>query len=1525
MQDILYSLLRTTFLLTVCGGVCFLALRKTEDRLPHLSRFLWLAVLLSGWFWLQPVVQIPFTHLAGTPRSPENPAASPPAPLPTPLEFEHPRPVQRPEIASFPEPIATASLPPVVETKPFDWKPWLFKTIFAVWVGGMVVSIFLAAAGYLRFLSRLRKTVPAGEDFAGPWRRLLEEHGLDARSIPMFVSDGRENLGPALIRTVRGYRLIIPNELWSELSEAGRCGILKHELEHFRRRDVWKSLFVRVLALPHWFNPIAHLAVHRVEEAAERLCDRAAFGVRREGVFEFAKTLLLLHENAPTQFVARQSIFGRGLKHRVACLLQENHEQKVSTMKKILLISGAVVLLTACLFRIEFVEKIAAEPLKTEVPVNEPESVVPVSTEKITGRVFAEAEKPAIGVIVRIIGETAAQDRETTTNENGEFALEKPQDASFFGMVYAVDADGKRIGEGRWSMNAKTGEIKSITIPLQKADRIITGTVADPEGRPAEGILVAGSYQTVRSEIVRTDKEGKFQFLYPEKLSLLRLIAFKKGVGFDICPTEEIDPYQPMGEVAVTPPDKISNGPFHLKLAPIEPVKIRVVDQDGKPLVGAGVNPWLIQKPCELPKPEPVMWGSPYAKERHAKQFNTSGLNWFDALTDADGIATIDTVPKNFLDDSTFNAHGPLGGVVQPDGSKRYYGRAKNSWKEIKIEDGLPTLTLPRQGSVKGTVKLEDGTPVSDVYIGVRWHNGSGGGQQTDKNGEFRLQDNANVIYNLSFDSDKGAAPSVFNYSVGDGSEEKKLEVVLKPGIRLYGKVFMPDGSPAPDFYVTVNEKDPNPPKSFDRTNTDYESRRSGTVYATDTADKYLHFNSQDNPRSGKKKELAVGEYETLLPAVPREYSFRAVKYPDKENPKEITANVSDVRLLGTEKEFKLDFYLSEKGDNNCTPLADTPPPESPKRVTEKKTYDEVSGRVVDEGGKPLEGVLVKVEYARSEDAGKITETKTNADGRFTVKGPFQLETDKENGKPVIWNAPSLVFLTEGKARLKVRIPDDSNEINAVLQPGARLQGRVIDDRTGKGAANTVVRFCDMNALDNQLQLNRDTKTDAEGNYRTPFGFRPGRYVVFVLDENDPKNETLGKIEPVEVTLKNPTFQVPDLHVNQCGWIEGRFLDAETGEPVPMHGVNIDHVCTSPNKFRQVIDMQPFLMASGTTFKARAFPGENRLRLLGGRDKDQIKGLDQYCTKLMNIKPGETVSLKFEVIRDVTVEALGKLPEPVEEEREAAAAVKRLGGWYKVDADNHVVEVNMSYRNLDDVYYTNPQRNTDAVMPFLPRFSRLKSLVIRDGQVTNESAKYLTELTQLESLSWGSCRIGDAGAAQLEGLKKLRKIHMDNAKLTDVSLKVFSKLPELRELSLQGNAFTNRGLEYLQQSKTLEELWWCLGKTKPNDESLAILAKFPNLKKTEIQGADVTAAGFENLARSPSLKKISFEWPDDEKRSDNRRLAESLAKIKTLEVFSTVSVGFSEDEARTLARALPKLKELGNWDERQLQRLRERN
>ncbi len=91
--------------------------------------------------------------------------------------------------------------------------------------------------------------------------------------IPLIVS--RET-GPALCWSRAGYRLVVPESLWAGLSTSERSAILRHELEHYRRGDLWTALLARGLVVLHWFNPLAWWAVGRFEAQAEFLCDRAA-------------------------------------------------------------------------------------------------------------------------------------------------------------------------------------------------------------------------------------------------------------------------------------------------------------------------------------------------------------------------------------------------------------------------------------------------------------------------------------------------------------------------------------------------------------------------------------------------------------------------------------------------------------------------------------------------------------------------------------------------------------------------------------------------------------------------------------------------------------------------------------------------------------------------------------------------------------------------------------------------------------------------------------------------------------------------------------------------------------------------------------------------------------------------------------------------------------------------------------------------------------------------------------------------
>ncbi len=142
------------------------------------------------------------------------------------------------------------------------------------------------------------------------------------------------------------------------LPTAGRLSILKHELAHWKRRNLLKSTLVRLLVLPHWFNPLAWAAAARLGEVAEWACDEAAKGATLEGCREYAKALLQLDAIFGPRLSYRAAASGRGLSARVQRLLCP-HNEKDSIMKKAMVFGAALGFVLLGLVRVNLV---AQEP-----------------------------------------------------------------------------------------------------------------------------------------------------------------------------------------------------------------------------------------------------------------------------------------------------------------------------------------------------------------------------------------------------------------------------------------------------------------------------------------------------------------------------------------------------------------------------------------------------------------------------------------------------------------------------------------------------------------------------------------------------------------------------------------------------------------------------------------------------------------------------------------------------------------------------------------------------------------------------------------------------------------------------------------------------------------------------------------------------------------------------------------------------------------------------------------------------------
>ncbi|HVU44290.1 MAG TPA: M56 family metallopeptidase [Xanthobacteraceae bacterium] len=277
----------------------------------------------------------------------------------------------------------------------------------AAWGGGIGLLVLAWLAGYARFVRRLPTGRMASIEWLDEWQTLLTDHGI-TRTVPLRVT---ADMGPMLCRLPRGYELLVPGPLWQELNATERAAILRHELAHLERGDVWKSLAARVLALPHWFNPFSWWAVRRFDEAAEWACDRAASA--EHATTTYARALVRLGEVAGRHASYSPAARGRPLAARIRRLLAGRLRED-SSAKKALLLAACTGFALAALVRVELVAREATQQPKTAssdseslataddasprdaVPTNVVENGQPPNDDAVIGPVLANQEAPPV-------------------------------------------------------------------------------------------------------------------------------------------------------------------------------------------------------------------------------------------------------------------------------------------------------------------------------------------------------------------------------------------------------------------------------------------------------------------------------------------------------------------------------------------------------------------------------------------------------------------------------------------------------------------------------------------------------------------------------------------------------------------------------------------------------------------------------------------------------------------------------------------------------------------------------------------------------------------------------------------------------------------------------------------------------------------------------------------------------------------------------------------------------------------------
>lgn len=184
--------------------------------------------------------------------------------------------------------VSEKSVPSFKINRWFDSTTWLLIAGL-IWAGGSALyfAIFLKRSLSLtKFLSHLELVSDAKEVQA--LQKAAQDLGANFR-IGLYTSKAISV--PIAVRLGKA-RIIFPQTLYSQLTEAQLRAVLLHEIAHLIRHDSRIGLLQEACQIIYWWNPICWRLSKQIDLLRERLCDMQA--IRFDGGRALAEALVFL-------------------------------------------------------------------------------------------------------------------------------------------------------------------------------------------------------------------------------------------------------------------------------------------------------------------------------------------------------------------------------------------------------------------------------------------------------------------------------------------------------------------------------------------------------------------------------------------------------------------------------------------------------------------------------------------------------------------------------------------------------------------------------------------------------------------------------------------------------------------------------------------------------------------------------------------------------------------------------------------------------------------------------------------------------------------------------------------------------------------------------------------------------------------------------------------------------------------------------------------------------------------------------
>ncbi len=237
------------------------------------------------------------------------------------------------------------------------------KILFVIWLIGVIIFAVKFLVSHYKFKSYLSAhSTPCDADTSALSETVAKQMKIKKVSVVKL-----KGISSPMMLGLRRATIILPERIYSQ---AELRLIIKHELYHFKKRDLLYKAALLVCKMIHWFNPFMAVIEREIESLCELACDERVIqnenkNDRKTYCHAILNSASLKEEKQMTPILSSNFVNDKNnLKHRLSLIISNTKKKRFTCLSVIVIL---LTLLSGTVFGVAYDNTDASYPVNGEI------------------------------------------------------------------------------------------------------------------------------------------------------------------------------------------------------------------------------------------------------------------------------------------------------------------------------------------------------------------------------------------------------------------------------------------------------------------------------------------------------------------------------------------------------------------------------------------------------------------------------------------------------------------------------------------------------------------------------------------------------------------------------------------------------------------------------------------------------------------------------------------------------------------------------------------------------------------------------------------------------------------------------------------------------------------------------------------------------------------------------------------------------------------------------------------------------